>query len=332
MAFRTTLLKSWQKPNVLTALLLPLSCLYGLIFALRTQFYRWGLCKRYRAPVPVIVVGNITVGGTGKTPMVIYLVELLRAHGYSPGVISRGYSGTSESYPLSVTATTAVELSGDEAALIVKRTGVAMVVGPNRAESIQQLIKESDVDVIISDDGLQHLSMQRDVEICMLDNTQAGRNPYLLPAGPYRQLKSSLGNIDLLVEHNSDLKQAADDKTYALHLQAGDPQSLKLSEGIEWPKGSTVHAVAGIGNPDRFFNTCRSLGLTIIEHVYADHHHYSAQDIQFDDDLPVIMTEKDAVKCHAIANQQHWYLPVDAKLDTNFDKQLIKLLKGVHKH
>lgn len=324
MAFRTQLLKSWQQPNLLTLLLLPLSCVYRFLFWLRGFAYKLNLKKSIGAPVPVIVVGNITVGGTGKTPMVIYLVELLRKQGYTPGVISRGYSGAAETYPLTVTATTSAFLAGDEPALIVKRTGAPMVIGPNRAESIQQLVRESDVDIIVSDDGLQHLAMQRDIEICIDDQTQTGRNPYLLPAGPYREARSRLKSVDLIVQHIAEESTKGEN---TMTLQPGKPTPLLRSSSARWQANTQIHAVAGIGNPARFFNTCRTLGLSVIEHALADHHQFSAADIQFGDELPVLMTEKDAVKCVDFACEKHWYLPVNAKLDKKFDLQLISLLK-----
>ena len=327
MAFREQLLKSWQQPNLLTILLWPLSLLYRLLFWLRSCVYRLGLKKNYRAPVPVIVVGNITVGGTGKTPIVIYLVELLCKQGFKPGVISRGYSGSSESYPLTVTKRTLVSECGDEPALIVKRTNVPMVVGPQRAASIKQLLNEFEIDVVISDDGLQHIAMQRDIEICLQDLTKISSNDYLLPAGPYRETKSRLKTVDLLVQHIDDSHSHVNAPAYAMGLEAVLPQSVVKREGSSSTHFTKVHAVAGIGNPQRFFNTCRSLGLDIIEHAFADHHRFKSEDIEFDDLLPVLMTEKDAVKCVEFADEKHWYLPVNAKLNTSFDEKLEKLLK-----
>ncbi|MCL4136572.1 UNVERIFIED_CONTAM: hypothetical protein GTU68_030338 [Idotea baltica] len=327
MAFREQLLKSWHQPNLLTLLLWPLSLLYRILFSLRNAAYKLGLKKSYRAPVPVIVVGNITVGGTGKTPMVLYLVELLRQQGFNPGVISRGYSGTSESYPLTVLASTPVADCGDEPALIVKRSNVPMVVGSERAASIKKLLNEFEVDVIISDDGLQHLAMQRDIEICLQDLTKNSRNNCLLPAGPYREPQSRLQTVDMIVQHIPESGLDVSPQAYAMSLVAGQPTSLIKNDDLQWSAAEKVHAVAGIGNPHRFFNTCRSLGLDIIEHAFADHHHFKAADIEFDDALPVLMTEKDAVKCVDFADQQHWYLPVNAKLAASFNESLLKLLK-----
>jgi len=165
MALRDSILKSWQQPNALTLFLWPLSLIYRLLFFIRKKCYQWGIFSSYRASVPVVIVGNLTVGGTGKTPLVIHVIELLRRHGYNPGVISRGYSGQANAYPLEVTLKTPVNESGDEPALIVKRTGVPMFVGPVRGDNIDALLAKHSVDVIISDDGLQHLALQRDIEL-----------------------------------------------------------------------------------------------------------------------------------------------------------------------
>lgn len=330
MWLRTKLLQSWQQPNILTCLLIPISWLYRGVFSLRKFIYSIGLLPSYRAPIPVVVVGNITVGGTGKTPLVIRLVELLRDNGFNPGVISRGYSGQSSNYPLSVTQRTSVAESGDEPALIVRRTGVPMMVGPNRGDAIKQLIRDHQVDIIISDDGLQHLAMQRDVEICLVDDTNKSSNTHLLPAGSYREPLSRLNSVDLVLLHMPVLV----DVQMTMALASSQPQPVRPSsdhvpDGVDWLSQSNIHAVAGIGNPNRFFETCRELGFKITEHAFADHHSFTAQDLNFSDDDLVLMTEKDAVKCLNFANEKHWYLPVDAKLSNEFETRLLELLKTV---
>lgn len=327
MAFRESLLNSWQRPTILTWLLWPLSIIYRVIFYLRGLAYKYGVIKSYSAKVPVIVVGNITVGGTGKTPMVIYLIELLLKHGFKPGVISRGYSGSSELFPLTVSLDTPASICGDEPALIVKHTNAPMVVGADRSATIEKLLREFEVNVIISDDGLQHLAMQRDVEICLEDLTTSADNQFLLPAGPYREPISRLQTVDLHVQHIDSVDLVANEPSYAMKLVADQPVSLIENNTDGWSSDNKIHAIAGIGNPQRFFNTCRALGMDIIEHVFPDHYEYTADDIEFNDDLPILMTEKDAVKCANFANQRQWYLPVNAKLSSNFDEHLLNLLK-----
>lgn len=318
--------QSWLKSNVLTALLWPLSMVYRVLFGLRRWCYRLGLFSSFKASMPVIIVGNLTVGGTGKTPLVIHLVEELRRLGFKPGVISRGYGGNAPSYPCAVTNSTPVAHSGDEPALIVRRTGISMVVGADRRAAIELLLQQSDIDIIISDDGLQHLALQRDLEVCLVDSTSPNTNAFLLPAGPYREHRSRLKSVDLVVNHGlpNDTEAA-----YAMNLNASAPQPVSPESvsdgGVVFDSGEHFHAVAGIGNPQRFFNTCRSLGYHFDEHPFADHHSFKVNDFEFATEQ-VLMTEKDAVKCQAFADSRHWYLPVDATLSNDFSKALAGLL------
>lgn len=338
MSLREQIERSWRAPNLLTVLLWPLSLLYRIAFFLKCWCYRVGIYKTYRAPVPVIVVGNLTVGGTGKTPLVIYLVEELRRQGYTPGVISRGYGGQAAQYPFRVTASSPVTDSGDEPALIVRRTGADMVVGPNRQTSIETLLATSPVDVIISDDGLQHFALGRDIELCLIDSTSPSNNGCLLPAGPYRESLSRLKTVDLIVEHG--LPEDRGD-AFAMNLTPVNPQLVNqachtnghVGRGqaevteVEFDVEQNFHALAGIGKPERFFDTCRELGYRFTEHPFNDHHDFEPNDIDFGDSQ-VLMTEKDAVKCHAFADLRHWYLPVDATLSEQFNHQLSKKLKA----
>ena len=304
---RDRLLKNWHKPGWLSYSLLPLSWLYRVLFCFRTLSYKLGLRQQYRASLPLIVVGNLTVGGTGKTPLVIALVALLKNSGYSPGVISRGYSGHSKNYPLEVNETTSFAESGDEPALIFANTNAPVVVDPIRARGIKHLVKNHDIDVIISDDGLQHLAMHRDIEICIEDKTTSSSNTFLLPAGPYRESKSRLKSVDLILEHVTAFSDSAND-ALQMKLRIEKPKPL-VSDGYddEFDEQKTLHAVAGIGKPDRFFDTCKSMGWTIVEHRFPDHYQYAKQDLEFDDDLIILMTEKDARKYKQYASSTDWY-------------------------
>ena len=328
MSVRTLIEGSWRKANILTLALWPLSLVYRVLFSLRGALYQLKILQRYRAPLPVIIVGNLTVGGTGKTPLVIYLVEELRRQGFKPGVISRGYGSNADNYPCVVSPDTPVSHSGDEPALIVRRTAVPMTIGADRKAAIETLIKHADVDIIISDDGLQHLALQRDLEICLMDDTSAYSNKCLLPAGPYREPLVRLQSVDIIVKHG--LKQ--DNSTeFAMNLEPRPPRLVKeqsAQTSVEFDPKHAFHAVAGIGNPQRFFDTCRALNYTFTAHSFADHHVFSKRDLAFDG-MPVLMTEKDAVKCQEFADNTHWYLPVDAKLSEDFKALLMRKLQAL---
>lgn len=327
MSLQTQLERSWIKPNGLTRLLRPFSWLYLGLFKLRALLYKIGFLSSYQAPLPVIVVGNLTVGGTGKTPLVIYLIEELRRQGFNPGVISRGYGGQAPTYPYFVTSDSPAAHSGDEPALIARRTQAPMVVGANRQQSIIMLMQRSNVNIIISDDGLQHLALQRSLEICVLDQTSPQHNMHLFPAGPYREPLSRLNSVDLVVRHGAsdDANLPSGQSTYAMNLVADVPKQVKsTTNNAQFDDTQTIQAVAGIGNPQRFFATCQALGYDFTPHTFPDHHVFSQADIDLDGQ--VLMTEKDAVKCQSIVDSRHWYLPVDAKLSADFNVALTTFL------
>ncbi len=347
--FREALERSWRRPNGLTLALRPLSWLYRALYKLRGLGYRLGVFASYRAPVPVLVIGNLTVGGTGKTPLVVHIINLLQQNGYTPGVISRGYGGKSPGYPLLVNHTTPVHYSGDEPALIVGRTLVDMVVGSDRKASIESLLKiNPEIDIIVSDDGLQHLALQRDIEVCVMDATSPQTNQCLLPAGPYRESIARLDSVDIVVEHgladDINRSEGADKELsrFAMNLRPQAPKlvaslsrldqinSLDDSDSQEFNASLNIHAVAGIGNPQRFFDTCEALGYSLTKHAFADHHVYQKHEVVFADE-PVLMTEKDAVKCQDFADQRHWFLPVDATLSDEFNTELLARVASVSK-
>lgn len=319
----------WYSLNPLALLLAPLSLLFCLLAGLRRAAYSLGLLQRTRLPVPVIIVGNITVGGSGKTPLVIELARQLGAAGYRPGIISRGYGGQARSWPQAVEAQSDPRQVGDEPVLMARRTGVPVVVGPQRVQAGRYLLEHHDCDLIISDDGLQHYALERDIEIAVLDAKRGLGNRLCLPAGPLRERPARLRQVDFLVRHGAAPGQAG-----AMSLEAGPLQAL--AGGVQCPLaklgGQRVHAVAGIGHPQRFFETLRAAGLTLIEHPFADHHRFCTEDLRFDDELPVLMTEKDAVKCHTLVPQDgpYWYLPVQARLDDAFTHALIRRIREVH--
>lgn len=314
----------WYRTTPLTLLLLPLSWLFCAVALARRWAYRSGLLKTVRLPVPVIVVGNISVGGTGKTPMVAWLVALLRKAGYRPGIISRGYGGGADHWPQPVRADSDPSQVGDEAVLLARRCRCPMAVGPDRPAAARALLQDADCDIIISDDGLQHYRLERDVEIAVVDGVRRFGNGHCLPAGPLREPVRRLRSVDVVIANGS-----AGAREYAMELRPASLCNLLHDEQtrpLQQFAGQSVHAVAGIGNPRRFFELLTRHGLAVIEHPFADHHPFCAGDLDFGDELPVLMTEKDAVKCQAFAKAHHWCLPVDAQLDERVSQILLRLI------
>lgn len=312
--------RRWYSSEPPPLLLQALARLYGCIVERRRTRLS---AVAPRLDAPVIVVGNISVGGTGKTPLVIWLVEQLRRLGRRPGVISRGYGGRAPQYPFRVRADTDPAQAGDEPVLIAWRTGVPVMVDPDRVRAAQTLLASGEVDVLVSDDGLQHYRLRRDFEFCVVDGRRGLGNGALLPAGPLRESPARLAEIDCLVVNGGGFRcagvPAAAMQLVATTVQPlcpGDPRSLESFAGQE------IHAVAGIGNPSRFFDLLRSVGMRVIEHALPDHHAHASRDIVFDDMRPVLMTEKDAVKCRAFAAPQHWVVPVTAQFEPEAEARM----------
>ncbi|KAF1725777.1 tetraacyldisaccharide 4'-kinase [Pseudoxanthomonas japonensis] len=304
-----------------------LSTIYAGLIALRVRLYRIGLLRGHRIGVPVIVVGNVTAGGTGKTPLTIALVERLRAAGFKPGVASRGYGRTGEGEARWVDAATPPAEGGDEPVLIARHTGTRVRVDRDRVAAAKALVAAG-CDVVICDDGLQHYRLRRDVEIEVIDGTRRYGNGRLMPAGPLREPASRAAACDFRVVNLPDADGVAQFGEWPMHLQADD--ALPLRGGRPKPlsafAGQRVHAVAGIGNPARFFGMLRQHGLGVVPHAFADHHDYRAEDFAFGSELPVLMTEKDAVKCAAFANAWFYSVPVAAKLPEAFWIALLEKL------
>ena len=319
----------WYNKGGITLVLLPFSWLFCAVAIVRRFMYRIRMFKVHQLPVPVIIVGNISVGGTGKTPLVTWLVELLRVQGYTPGIVSRGYGGKASYWPQQVRADSDPRMAGDEAVLLARRTGCPMAVGPNRVDAANALLSYTDCDVIVSDDGLQHYALGRDIEIVVIDGVRRFGNQHCLPAGPLREPLRRLETVDLVVTNG-----VAGAREYHMELVPTRLENLASSDknlSLDHFDGKTVHAIAGIGHPERFFRQLETHGLTVIEHPFPDHHPFEAEDIIFSDTLPVLMTEKDAVKCKAFANEQHWSVPVDAKLDERMMPLMMRLLKKLKK-
>lgn len=320
----------WQRVTGLTLALLPLAALFALVSGLRRLLFRLGLLPTNRLPVPVIVVGNVTAGGTGKTPFVLWLVQQLKEQGRRPGIVTRGYRAI-DAGPAAVAADSDPKRNGDEPVLLSRRSGVPVWRGVDRGRAARALLAaHRDCDVIVSDDGLQHYRLARDIEVALIDGARGFGNGLPLPAGPLREPVSRLDRCDFVVVKAPRTATIAwNGAAVDMHLHGTrfvnliDPES---SAGPEEMADREVHAVAGIGEPKAFFAALRALGLTIVEHPFPDHHRFVASDFEFGADATVVMTEKDAVKCHAFASARWWTLPVDAELPPGFAARIVAAL------
>ncbi|MCB1771991.1 MAG: tetraacyldisaccharide 4'-kinase [Gammaproteobacteria bacterium] len=317
----------WQSLNPVALALLPLALLFASAAALRRGAYRVGLLRRRRFDVPVVVVGNITVGGTGKTPLVVWLTRHLRSHGWRPGIVSRGYGGRASHWPQQVRADSDVGVVGDEAVMLAEATGCPMCVGPDRPAAVQALLDHANVDIVISDDGLQHYALARNLEIVVVDGQRRLGNGLPLPAGPLREPRSRLRGVDIVVVNG----EASGDGECAMAMRPGNVTGLRNEAvaRLQSFAGRQVHAVAGIGNPTRFFDMLRDHGLEVIEHCFDDHHRFRAADLSFDPALPVLMTGKDAVKCRRLPCDNCWVVGVEAQPDARFVDRLNLALKDL---
>lgn len=313
----------WSGESPLWLLLLPLSWLYGLVSGIIRLCWRLGLKKAWHAPVPVVVVGNLTAGGNGKTPVVIWLVEQLQQRGIRVGVVSRGYGGKAAHYPLLLTPDTTTAEAGDEPVLIFQRTGAPVAVSPARVEAVKALLAKTPVQLIVTDDGLQHYRLHRDKEIVVIDGVRRFGNGWWLPAGPMRERASRLKTVDAIITNGG----VAHSGEIGMRLQPGLAVNLVTGERRNVNTLQNLVAMAGIGHPPRFFATLHESGALPVKTVaLADHQALTHQDIAvlLEPGQTLIMTEKDAVKCRSFAEENWWYLPVDAHLD---DEQAEKLLQ-----
>lgn len=317
----------WYDNHPLSLLLLPFSWCYQFFMFVRHLGYSSGLLPVKRVNVPVIVIGNITVGGTGKSPLVIWLAEYLKKQNFQPGIVSRGYGGAASKWPQQVRPDSDPFMVGDEPVVIARRTACPVAASPDRFAAAEGLIKYGKCDILICDDGLQHLALARDVEIAVVDSTRRFGNRRCLPAGPLRESMGRLKSVDMVVS-NGKPEHGEYQMEYIpqpLRMLIDENKHMELNQ----LDGKTVHAVAGTGNPVRFFESLREHGINIIEHRFPDHHHYIREDIAYNDDLPVVMTEKDAVKCKEFADSHHWYVPINVKMGNIFEHRFSMLLKDI---
>lgn len=324
--FAIWLEQQWTRIGLWHLLLIPLSGLFWFLSTLRRFAFSNGILKSYHAVVPVIVVGNISVGGTGKTPLVIWLAQKLTDAGYSPGIVSRGY-GSRHLTPMLVSENSVPDVVGDEPVVLARRTRCPVWVCVDRVAAQQALLQaHPECDVIVSDDGLQHYRMQRDIELVVVDAQRMFGNRMLIPAGPLREPVSRLKEVDAVIYNG----KCDDASGFAMTLLANaivnvaDPNRVIHGESLYAKK---VHAVAAIGNPQRFFQQLRNMQLSIEEHVFVDHHAFQPEDLVFAKDDVVLMTEKDAVKCALFARENWWYLPVEADVDQALAERIIQKLR-----
>ena len=314
----------WYTSSPWPLLLVPFALIYCLVVRLRRVLYRTGVLPSHRLPVPVVIVGNLTVGGTGKTPMVAWLAGFLQMAGYRPGIVTRGYRGRSRHWPQRVQPDSDPCMVGDEAVLLAGLCDCPVAVAPRRIAAARSLLDQGECNLILADDGLQHYALQRDVEIAVVDGIRRFGNGLCLPAGPLREPRGRLDTVDLVVVNG-----IAGRDEYPANLKAGMAFRFDDSNdrrALDSFRNLSVHAVAGIGNPGRFFATLRQAGLRVREHAFPDHHAYTADELDFDDGLPVFMTAKDAVKCRDFPLRDTWCVPVTMEPDARFGTRVLELL------
>lgn len=316
----------WYRLSPLHLLLFPISLIFRSLAAMRRFLYRSGILASVRLPVPVIIVGNISVGGTGKTPLTLWLTQQLIVNGWHPGIVSRGYTKTAahKKTPHEVTNDDIADEVGDEPLLMAQRALCPVWIGRNRpAAALALLQAHPECDIILSDDGLQHYRLQRDVEIVVVDGTRRFGNGLLLPAGPLREPVARLRKVDAIVmnggqAHNGEFAMSLNGSLFYNLL---NPEIVVSATEFA---GQRLHALAGIGHPLRFFSHLEHLGLNAQHHAFPDHHLYSVADITFDDADAILMTEKDAVKCAPFATEKCWVLRVDAQVSPALTQLILK--------
>ncbi len=315
--------------HFISILLMPIAWIFSVLVTCRRFLYRAHCKKSYSFSVPVIVVGNITVGGTGKTPFVIWLANYLKTQGFRPGIVSRGVGGQQQRQPRWVKPGSSPQEVGDEAMLLSQHA--PLVISKNRVAAVKELLAKTDCNIVISDDGLQHYRLRRDIEIAIVDGARGLGNQCFLPAGPLRESPRRLQEVDFVIENSNSLSQK---NRYAMKLQGDELISINNAQQkipLRHFQNQTVHAVAAIGNPERFFSSLENRGIKIIRHRFPDHYLYQAKDLNFGDALPIIMTEKDAVKYRHFAQENAWYLPVSLELTPEFINEFsLRVKKFIH--
>ena len=316
----------WYKGQRIPITYKLLSKVFTVVSMLRRKLFDLGILKKHKVKCPIIIIGNISVGGVGKTPFVIWLVKKLQANGYKVGVVSRGYGGKREHEPLLVIPQTSAKASGDEALLIAKHTNAPVFVGKNRVKAAQKLLLDYRTDVIVCDDGLQHYALQRDIEIALIDAKFGLGNEQLLPAGPLREAKSRLKDVDMVIYKGLKPDQHYFEYEPLLIYALGN---IKNQKSIESFRNQHINAIAGIAQPDSFFNMLSEHGLAVVKNPLQDHEKLTQAHFKFDNDDPIFITEKDAVKCEDMKLENVWVVVLKLVLKNETQKQIVKKVKAV---
>ena len=321
--------EAWYENKNWIKILIPISWIYRFLFKI---FRRRNLASAWKPEFKTIVIGNLTVGGTGKTPLVIWLANELKKEGFYPGIVSRGYKALANKNPNLINQHSNPSDVGDEPLIIFNNTNCPVVVGSNRVEAAKFLIDNKHCDVLISDDGLQHFKLGRDIEIAMIDGLRKFGNNLLLPAGPLREPIKRLNQVDFVINTNSFYSEEAEakDNNFLMTYKPISWVNLVTQESIDvndWSKDKIVYGIAGIGNPSSFFSLLRSLDFQVIEKVFPDHHEFIDTDFFEMNDLPIVMTEKDAIKCKFLKNPNCWYLKIEPVINEDFKTDLFKKIK-----
>jgi tetraacyldisaccharide 4'-kinase len=317
----------WYGRHPLSLFLLPFGWLYCGVVLLRRHLYRSGRLTTWRLPCPVVVVGNLTVGGTGKTPLVLRLAELATERGLRPAIVTRGYGGRSQEWPRTVTADDDPALVGDEPLLIARHGVCPVIAGPDRVADGRLAIVRHGCNLILSDDGLQHYRLERDLEVAVIDGERGLGNGRCLPAGPLREPRGRLASVDLVIRNGGVGEGDSFSLVPGVAVNLRDPGETRPLNAF---RGLRVTAVAGIGNPSRFFGELRAQGILVTERPYPDHHPFSAEDVAAWPEGPVLMTEKDAVKCAKFGAANHWYCPVRARLEPGVVRRLFDRIDSLY--
>ncbi len=324
--------RHWYRLSWLSVVLLPLAALFRICAIVRRHAYTVGMLRSTRLPVPVIVVGNITAGGTGKTPLTLWLCGILQDQGFRPGIVSRGYGGHTSLQ--SVTADSDPAESGDEPVLLARRSRCPVWIGRDRVAAARAMLAASpSCNVIVCDDGLQHYRLQRDIEIVVIDGSRGLGNGLPLPAGPLREAATRLRSVDAVVINGPGDPGLRIASRFHMSLEGSQFHNLLNPDHTAAAsdfQGRRLHAVAGIGNPLRFFEHLQRLGLSFTAHAFADHHPFVPADLDFEGADLIIMTEKDAIKCQRFARENLWALAVDAAAEPELGKLILNRLKTHH--